>query len=101
MTTGWQEGKNTDTTQEGYHINHAGSLMLGQPNAQNTIDEILALTKEYHYESFTACRRDKIGGQWHFRGNFRELSNVFDVTIWKPRIARKAQMSIRNNTITS
>ncbi len=94
MDTGWQEGKNLDTRQDGYHINHAGSLWAGQCNTQNTIAEILALTKNYHYEPFTSCRKDKIGGNWHFRGNFRELSNVFDVTIWNPRIARKAQRSI-------
>ncbi len=94
MDTGWQEGKNLDTRQDGYRINHAGSLWAGQCNKQNTIAEILALTKNYHYEPFTSCRKDKIGGNWHFRGNFRELSNVFDVTIWNPRIALKVQRSI-------
>ena len=95
MTTGFQTGKNLDTKAEGYFIRHAGSLWNGQCNTQNTIDEILALTKDYHYEPFTTCKRDRIGGHWHFRGNFRELSNVFDVDIWNPRIARKAQRSIR------
>ena len=95
METGFQGDKNTDTSTEGYFINHSGSLFAGQANTQNTIDEILALTKNYHYEPFTSCKRGKIGGHWHFRGNFRELSNVFDVDIWNPRIARKAQRSIR------
>ncbi len=95
MTTGFQEGKNLNTEPEGYFIRHAGSLWAGDCNKQNTIGEIFALTKEYHYEPFTSCKRDRIGGHWHFRGNFGELSNVFDVDIWNPSIARKAQRSIR------
>ena len=100
MTTGFQKDKNTDTSTRGYFIRHSGSLWAGQCNTQNTIDEILALTKDYHYEPFTSCKRDKIGGRWHFRGNFKELSNVFDVDIWNPKIARKAQRSIRLSRVS-
>jgi len=91
VDTGFQADKNTDTSKEGYFIRHAGSLFLGDCNKQNTINEILALTKDYHYEPFTTCKRDKLGGRWHFRGNFRELSNVFDVDIWNQGIELKEE----------
>ena len=97
MDTGFQGDKNTDTSQEGYFIQHAGSLWAGQCNKQNTIDEIIALTKAHRLAPFSSCR--KSGGTWYFSGNFATVSNVFDVKIWNPRIARRVQRAIRANSL--
>ena len=76
-----------------YQIEHAGSLWAGEPNKQKTIEEILALTKEYHFENFTKCY--KHSGKWLFLGNFREISNVFNVEVYNEKLARQLQRFIK------
>lgn len=96
MNTGFQADKNMDTNKDGYFIRYAGSLWAGQCNTQNTIDEILALAEKYHYEPFTYLKQH--GDKWYFMGNFRQLSNVFDVVIWDRNIANKCRMSLLRNS---
>jgi hypothetical protein len=81
-----------------YLILHAGSLFTGQPNKQNTLEEILALTKEYHFEDFTSCY--KHSGSWLFWGNFKEYSNVFSVAVYNEKLAHKLQRFIKAQQIS-
>ena len=76
-----------------YLILHDGSLWAGESNKQNTLGEILALTKEYHFEDFTKCY--KHDGKWLFWGNFREYSNVFNVEVYNEKLARTLQRFIK------
>ena len=86
MITNYESGKD-------YLILHAGSLWAGESNKQNTLGEILALTKEYHFEDFTKCH--KHDGKWLFWGNFREYSNVFNVEVYNEKLARTLQRFIK------
>ena len=99
--THWQEGKNPDTTGEGYFIEYSGSLWAGQANAQNTISDIISLAEQYHFEPFTFCAKTHGMDMWRFRGNFKEISNVFSVLVWNRKLARKLQRIIREKTIDS
>ena len=82
-----------------YLILHAGSLFVGESNKQNTIEQIMDLTKDYHFESFTSCHKttktNEKPAKWLFWGNFREYSNVFNVEIFNEKLARQLQRFIK------
>jgi hypothetical protein len=100
----WTSGINKDTEPEGYFIDSAGSLWAGQPNTQNTIDEIMALGKQhgfrwevtninYHISARTLWKFEVL---WLFIGNCEGLSNAFRVWIWDKKLAHRIKDELEN-----
>lgn len=93
----WTEGINKDTTPDGYFIEHAGSLWAGQPNTQNTIDELINVAKKHGFRPgfCSISKKSKSSNIRYFHGNMEGLSNAFSVIIWNDRITRKVQRALR------
>lgn len=93
----WNPDKNKNTFDEGYWIEHAGSLWAGQCNTQNTIEEIMEGGKQYEFDDHTSCRQMKSPETklWDFCGNYNKLSNAFCVLIWNVKLAKKIQRQLR------
>ena len=94
----WNPKANLETIHRGYFIEYAGSLWAGQPNSQNTLEEILALGQREGFRHFTkiekteVCTGEKL---WLFWGNMERLSNTFHVWIWNPNVARKLRRFLK------
>ena len=86
----WTEGKNTDTTREGYFIEHAGSLWAGQANSQNKLEELYKVAEVHGFDT-------RMGGievipeGVKFWGNMYTISNSFSVIIWDKEKAEEAR----------
>jgi len=96
----WNPKRNKSTLRSGYFIEYAGSLFLGQPNSQNTVDEILELGRRYGFEPFTKVAEVVvITGErlWEFHGNCRQVSNAFRVWVWRPKLARRLKRALRQS----
>ena len=93
----WTKGANKETTSEGYFIEHAGSLFMGDANKQNTLDEILEGGLEY---GFVHASIELHKGVWNFSGNYRERSNVFQVYIWDANLVPRIMEALRTRRVT-
>lgn len=100
-TSGWLKGRNNNTLKKGYWIEHAGSLWLGQPSTQNTLQEILELGKEMGWQDASLeSSRNFLKKEFRerrvycFHGNMARLSNAFNVWIWNPKFVRLVRKSI-------